>query len=268
MLEYAFMQRALIAAVGVGVLSGLLGFFVVLRRLAFVGVGISHAAIGGVALGVVLGFSPLVGGAGFALASALAIAWISHRGTLHEDTAMGILFAGSMALGVVLFSTRRGAQPDLFGYLFGNVLAISRLELWVLGVVGLALAMALWWLFRPLLLVAFDAEVAAAYGHPVLWLDVALLTLVAAAVIVGVRLVGVILIEALLVIPAASAALWSRDYRMQLWLSGVLGAASGVGGLWLAYSLDLAAGGTIALTAVMFFVFSLFLTRGRLGAPS
>jgi len=265
MFEFAFMQRAAVAALGVGALCGALGFFVVLRRLAFVGVGISHAALGGVALGVVVGFSPLLGGAGFAVAAALCIAWIGHRGTLHADTAMGILFAASMALGVVLFSLRRGSQPDLLGYLFGNVLAISPGELLALAVVGIALAAALWRWFRPFLLVAFDTEVAAAYGHRVFWLDAALLTLIAAVVIVGVRLVGVILVEALLVIPAASAALWSRHYRSQIWLAGVMGAASGVAGLALAYAFDLAAGGTIALTAVAFFALSLILGPHRRG---
>lgn len=257
MLEFAFMQRAALAAFGVGALCGTLGFFVVLRRLAFVGVGISHAALGGVAIGVVWGFSPLLGGAAFAIASALGIAWISHRGTLHEDTAMGILFAGSMALGVVLFSLQPGSQPDLLGYLFGNVLAISSGELAAFAGVGLVLAATLGWLFRPLLLVAFDADVAAAYGHRVFWLDAALLGLIAAVVIVGVRLVGVILVEALLVVPAASAALWSRHYRSQLCLAGSLGAASGIAGLGLAYAFDLAAGATIALTTVGFFALSL-----------
>ena len=263
MFEFAFMQRALAAAIGIGVVCGALGFFVVLRRLAFVGVGISHSAIGGVALGIVLGVSPLVTGAVFAAAVALGIAAAARRGGLAEDTVIGVFFSGSMALGVVLFSMQRGYQQDLFGYLFGNVLAVSTGELVGLGVLGAAVLAALWIGFRSLLFAAFDEEVARAYGHPVDRLNAALLILLAVTVVIGVRLVGVILVEALLVVPAATAALWAPHYRSQLALSVGLGAAAGVVGLILSYALDLAAGGAIVLVSVAFFFGSLALRRAR-----
>ncbi len=263
MLEFAFMQRALAAALAIGVVCGALGFFVVLRRLAFIGVGISHSAIGGIALAVVLGWNPLVTAAVFSVAVALVIARLSRGGRLSEDTLIGVLFSGSMALGVVLFSLQRGYQQDLFGYLFGNVLAVTPVELLVLGGAGLLVLGALALLFRPLLLVAFDEEVARAYGHPVGLLDAALLVLLAVTVVIGVRLVGVILVEALLVIPAATATLWAPHYRMQLLLSMSLGATSGVAGLAAAYALDLAAGGTIVLVSVAVFLVSLALRPAR-----
>jgi zinc transport system permease protein len=261
MLEFAFMQRALVAAVWIGVVCGALGFFVVLRRLAFVGVGISHSAIGGVALGIVLGVSPLATGAVFAGAVALGIAAAARRGGLAEDTVIGVFFSGSMALGVVLFSLQRGYQQDLFGYLFGNVLAVSGTELAVLGVLGGAVLVALWIGFRSLLFTAFDEEVARAYGHPVDGLNAALLILLAVTVVIGVRVVGVILVEALLVIPAATAALWARHYRSQLALAVSLGAAAGAAGLALAYWLDLAAGGAIVLVSAALFFLSLLARR-------
>jgi zinc transport system permease protein len=261
MLEFAFMQRALAAAIWIGVVCGALGFFVVLRRLAFIGVGISHSAIGGVALGIVLGVSPLATGAVFATAVALGIAVVGRRGGLAEDTVIGVFFSGSMALGVVLFSLERGYQQDLFGYLFGNVLAVSSGDLAVLGVLGATVLAALAVAFRPLFFTAFDEEVARAYGHPVDALNAALLVLLAATVVIGVRLVGVILVEALLVIPAATAALWARQYRGQLLLSMALGAGAGVAGLALAYRLDLAAGGAIVLVAVAAFFVSVVARR-------
>jgi zinc transport system permease protein len=267
MLEFAFMQRALVAAVWIGVVCGALGFFVVLRRLAFIGVGISHSAIGGVALGIVLGISPLATGAVFAGAVALAISAVGRRGGLSEDTVIGVFFSGSMALGVVLFSLQRGYQQDLFGYLFGNVLAISRGDLILLGVLGATVLAGLAIAFRPLFFAAFDEEVARAYGHPVDGLNAALLLLLAATVVIGVRLVGVILVEALLVIPAATAALWAGHYRGQLTLSMALGAGAGVSGLALAYRFDLAAGGAIVLVAVAAFFASLALRRARPGPP-
>jgi zinc transport system permease protein len=263
MLELAFMQRALLAAVAIGLVCGALGFFVVLRRLAFIGVGISHSAIGGVALAVVLGWPPLGTAAAFAVLVALAIARLSRTGRLSEDAVIGIFFSGSMALGVVLFSLRRGYQQDLFGYLFGNVLAITPAELALLAGAGAAVLVLLALLFRPLLFLAFDEEVARAYGQPVAALEAALLVLLAATVVIGVRLVGVILVEALLVVPAATATLWAAHYRTQLVLSMSLGAAAGVLGLTLAYALDLAAGGAIVLVSVALFFASLLLRPRR-----
>lgn len=265
MLEYGFMQRALAAALVIGAVGGVLGFFVVLRRLAFIGVGISHSAIGGVALGVVLGVSPLWTGAAFAVAVALGIAAVGRRVEVGRDVAIGVFFSGAMALGVVLFGLERGARQDLFGYLFGNVLAIRPAELAVLAGVAAAVLATVAVFFHELLFVAYDEEVAHAYGHRVAWLDRLLLVLLAAAVVVGVRLVGVLLIEALLVVPAATAALWAPHWRSQIALSTAIAVASGVGGLALAYALDLAAGGTIALVAVVLFFLSL-LVRGRRSA--
>lgn len=267
MLELAFMQRAVIAAAAIGLVCGALGFFVVLRRLAFIGVGIAHSAIGGVALAIVLGGPPLASAALFAIAVALAIARLSRSGRLSEDAVIGIFFAGSMALAVVLFSLRRGYQQDLFGYLFGNVLAITPGELAVLLAAGAGVLVALALAFRPLLFLAFDEEVARAYGHPVGALEAGLLVLLAVTVVVGVRLVGVILVEALLVVPAATATLWASHYRAQLALAMALGAGAGVVGLAVAYLFDLAAGGAIVLVSVAGFLLSLLLRPllGRAG---
>lgn len=261
MLEYAFMQRALLAAIGIGLVCGVLGFFVVLRRLAFIGVGISHSAIGGVAIGLLLGVSPLLTGAAFAVAVALAIAGLARRSPLSQDALIGVFFSGSMALGVVLFSLERGYQADLFGYLFGNVLAISSGELVALALTGGVILATLAATFHEHLFVAFDDEIAQAYGHRVQWLDTLLLTLVAATVVIGVRLVGVLLIEALLVVPAAAATLWARGYRNQLLISTALAVTSGVAGLAIAFRLDLAAGGTIALVAIAAFTLALLTRR-------
>jgi zinc transport system permease protein len=226
MLEYAFMQRALAAAALVGLVCGVLGFFVVLRRLAFIGVGISHSALGGVALGLLLGVSPLLTGGAFALV-------VEH-----------------------------GAQQELFGYLFGNVLAVTSGELALLAVGGALVVAALLALLRPQLFLAFDEEIARAYGQRVEALDMALLALLAATIVIGVRLVGVLLIEALLVVPGATAALLARHYRAQLALSVAFAVTSALAGLALAWKLDVAPGGMVALTAVALF-FVAFAVRGR-----
>ena len=262
MFEFAFMQRALIAALIIGLICGVLGFFVVLRRFAFIGVGISHSAIGGVAIGILLGVSPLGTAAIFAVAVALGIAAVSRRATLSEDAVIGVFFSGSMALGIVLFSMNRGFQQDLFGYLFGNVLAITPGELKILAGAAAVILVALALLFKEFLLVAFDEEIARAYGHRVDFLDTALLVLLAVTIILGVRLVGVLLIEALLVVPAATAALWAQNFRGQVALSVAMAMLSGALGLVAAYYFDIAAGGAIVLVAVTGFFASLTLRSG------
>jgi len=257
MLEHAFMQRALVAALGIGVVCGALGFFVVLRRLAFVGVGISHAAVGGVALGLLLGLPPLAVGGAFGVAVALGIATVSRKSRLGQDTVIGVFFSGALALGLALASAGRGGQQDLFAYLFGNVLAIGPRELLALAGLATLVIGGLATTFRAQLFLAFDEELARAYGHRVGALDALLLVLLALTVVIGVRLVGALLVEALLVVPAATAALWATHYRGQLALSIGLGAASGALGLALAWQLDLAVGASIALVAVVGFFASL-----------
>jgi zinc transport system permease protein len=263
MLEFAFMQRALVAAILVGIVCGLLGFFVILRKLSFIGIGISHSALGGVAVGLLLGIHPLLAGGAFAVAVALGIAWLSPRTRLSEDAIIGVFFSASMALGVVLFSMQRGYQQDLFAYLFGNVLAISSGELAALGIISVIIVGVVAGVFRQLLFVAFDDEIARAYGHRVDGLNALLLILVALTVVIGVRLVGVLLIQALLVIPAASAALWTTHYRGQLLLATLFGAGCGIAGLVLSYQLDIASGGTIVLVATLVFAFSALAGRSR-----
>lgn len=262
MLEMAFMQRALAAATIIGLVCGTLGFFVILRRLAFIGVGISHSAIGGVAIGILLGINPLVTAAVFAVAVAVGIGATSKRGVINEDAVIGVFFSASMALGIVLLSLKRGYQQDLFGYLFGNVLAISTNELAILALLSVVILTTLALTFKELLFIAFDEELARAYGRPVEALNTLLLTLLAVTIIIGVRLVGILLIEALLVVPAATAALWATNFRPQLLLSALLGIGAGVVGLAAAYRFDLAAGGAIVLVMVAAF-FASWLVKSR-----
>ncbi len=261
MFEFLFMQRALTAAVLVGLLCGILGFFVVLRRLAFIGVGISHSAIGGVAIGILAGWNPLLSGAIFAVAVALGIALVSHSDYISEDTVIGVFFSASMALGIVLFSMKSGYQQDLFSYLFGNVLAISTGELVALAIGSAVIMGVILLTFKEHLLIAFDEEVAAAYGHKVGALNVLLLVLLALTVVIGVRLVGLLLIQALLVVPAAIAALCVTNFRWQLLLAASIGSVSGIVGLVLAYQLDIAPGGAIVLVAVTLFFVALLVKR-------
>jgi zinc transport system permease protein len=262
-LSYGFMQRALAAGILVGVLCGVLGFFVVLKRLSFIGVGISHSAFGGIAIGVLLGIDPLIAAAIFSTAIAWAIGWLSRKGRLHEDTAIGILFSSAMALGVALISLSSAYQVDLFGYLFGNILAVSPRDLWFLGAIVAAVLLGIRLLFKELLFLTFDEEVARANGLPVTPLYFLLLTALALAVVAAIRVVGLILVEALLVIPAAIGYQLAGGYRSMLAIAVASAVLSASVGLIISYFLNVAAGATIVLVLTVLFFGALRLGRRR-----
>jgi ABC-type Mn2+/Zn2+ transport system permease subunit len=262
MLEFAFAERALVAAVVTGLVCGLLGFFVILRRLAFIGVGISHSAIGGVAIGLLAGVDPGISAAVFSVAVALGMFQVARDRRLGEDAIIGVFLSGAMALGLLLTGMQHGYQRDLFAYLFGSLLTVSRADLVMLCSVSAVIAVVIAASFREMLFVAFDEEVARAYGRRVDWFDALLIVVLALTVVAGVRVVGVLLVEALLVVPAATAALWTLDFRRQVALSMGLGAACGAAGLWLSFAFDVGAGAAIVLTAVTIFFFSWVVRRG------
>lgn len=248
---YAFMQRALAAAFLVGLLCSTVAFFVVLRRLSFAGVGVSHSALGGVAIGVLTGVNPILAGALFATGIAWAIGWVSRRGQLFEDTAIGALFSASMALGVVLLGFVPTYTADLMSYLFGNILAVTATDLVLLAAVAAAVLGFIAFFFKELLTTAFDEEVAEADGLPVGFLYYGLLTAVALTVVVSVKVVGVVLSSALLVIPAAIGFELAKDYRRMLAIAVLAGVFGSVAGLALSFYLDVASGGAIVLVEAL-----------------
>jgi zinc transport system permease protein len=262
-LSFGFMQRALAAGVLVGVLCGVLGFFVVLKRLSFIGVGISHSAFGGIAIGVLLGVDPLLAAAVFSSLIAWAIGWLSRNGGLHEDTAIGILFSSAMAVGVALISLSRAYQVDLFGYLFGNILAVSPRDLWVLGGIVIVVLAGIGALFKELLFITFDEEVARANGLPVTPLYFLLLTALALAIVAAIRVVGLILVEALLVMPAAIGYQLAGGYRSMLGIAVASAVASAIAGLLVSYALNVAAGASIVLVLAALFFGALRIGRRR-----
>ena len=254
-LSYEFGVRALLAGLIVGVGCAVLGFFVVLRRMAFVGVGISHAALGGVALGVLLGLDPLLAALAFAVAVAWLIAAVGGKGRLSEDTAIGIFFPTAMAFGVALMAGTPDYRQSLLGYLFGNILLVRDGDLLLAAVlVGSALVAAVL-LFKELLFISIDEETARAAGLPTRRLHYLLLTLIAVTIVSGIKLVGIVLLSAFLVIPAATAQLVAPSIRAMLALSVGFALVSVIGGLWIAWLANLPSGAAIVLLgAAVFFV--------------
>lgn len=256
-LQFAFMQRALLGGLMVGVLCALLGVFVVLKNFSFVSAGISHAAFGGVALGFLLGTDITVTTLVFCVLTGLGITFFTYRSHLKEDTIVGILYASTMALGIFLLSFSRGYTVDLFSYLFGSILAVSSGDLVVTALVLLATGALLLVFLKELTLLALDPESAKAIGIPVEAFHYLLTALVATVIVVSIRVVGIILVAALLVAPAATALRLAFRLKQVMVLATILGASSCVLGLLLSFYLNTPPGATIVLLSTAFFGISL-----------
>lgn len=257
-LRLGFMQNAFLAGGIISVVLAVVSFFVVLRGLSFMGVGIAHSAFGGVALGLLLGIEPRWTAIVFVLVVANLITFTSRRGALlGEDTVIGIFFPLTMGLGVIIIGLSKSYNVDLFGYFFGNILAVAGEDLWVSLAVGVLVIAAVGAFFKELLLDSFDRDVALASGIPVMALEHLLASLVALSVVISIKLVGIVLASALLVIPGATAAKLTARWQWMLALSLLVAVFSTMGGLVLAYYFDLAPGASITVTASGVFFLSL-----------
>lgn len=259
-LQLPFMQRALLAGLLVGGLASYLGVLVVQRRLSFLGDGLAHAAFAGVALGLLLQQEPLWVAIPFAVGISLLITWVRERSSLGDDTAIGIFFAVSVALGVMFMSMRQGFAPDAVAYLFGSILTVTADDLWVIGLIGLGVAL-LAPVWRCWAYATFDRELALADRLPVLWHDYLLSALIALVVVASVKVVGIVLIAAFVVIPAATARLLSQTFAAMTVFSILIGTFSVLPGLAVAYGFDLPAGSAIVLTQALLFGLALLLRR-------
>ncbi len=254
MFSLQFMQNAFLAGMMLSFVLAVVSFFVVLRRLSFIGVGVAHSAFGGVALGALLGISPTLTAIGFAVVVANAIGYIGKEDLLSTDTAIGIFFPLAMAMGVIFIGMSDQYNVDLFGYLFGNILAITRQDLIVIAVFGGLVLLSTVLFFKELLFVAYDREVALVSGMPVAFLDHFFLTILALSVVISMKIIGIILVSALLVIPGAAASQITRRYDSMIAFSILIALISTSGGLIISYYADLPSGATIvSLASFIFF---------------
>jgi zinc transport system permease protein len=259
-LQLPFMQRALLAGLLVGALASYLGVLVVQRRLSFLGDGLAHAAFAGVALGLLLQQDPLWVAIPFAVGVSLLITWVREKSSLGDDTSIGIFFAVSVALGVLFMSLRQGFAPDAVAYLFGSILTVTSTDLGLMGLIALGVVLlAPWW--RYWAYATFDRELALADRLPVIRHDYLLSALIALVVVVSVKVVGIVLIAAFVVIPAATARLLSQTFAAMTLVSVLIGTLSVLPGLAAAYLFDLPAGSAIVLIQALLFVLALLLRR-------
>ena len=249
--------RALVASALVGVVCAVVGTYVVLRGIAFIGDAIAHAGFPGVVAAYMLGIPFYIGAAIAAVSTALAIGWVTKRAGIRQDTAIGVLFAGTFALGVFMFSAIKGYVADLFGFLLGNVLAIGATDLIALLVLGTGVVVVVALLWKELLYATFDPLGAAASGIPVDRLEYLFLALVALTIVVSLQAVGIILVVAMLITPAATAQLLTVRFTRLMVTAALVGILSSVVGLYLSYWLDVASGATIVLVQTAAFLFVL-----------
>jgi len=264
MFHYAYFQRALVAGVVIGTLCAVIGVYVVLKGLSFIGAGIAHASFGGVAIGVAIGANPIWSAVVFCVLVAWGIGAVSRLGGVKEDTAVGVFFASTMALGVLIIGLMKGYQVDLFSYLFGSIIAVTPQDVWTVLVVATLVLGCVAILYKDLMFTAFDSETAQVVGVPVGKLYFLLITMMALTVVVSIKVVGIVLVSALIVTPAAAAFQLTESFRKMMALSIVFGVGSCVLGLVLSDWLRIAPGSAIVLLSTLaFFVAALFSPRRR-----
>lgn len=262
-LSLAFMQRALLASLLVALAGGVIGTFVVLKGLAFIGDALAHAAFAGVATAFVLGGSIYLGSIVAGVVTALAIGFVSRRGGISFDTAIGILFVGAFAFGIMLISASRSYTVDLFSFVFGDVLGVGWSDIRVTAALA-ALVVALVVIFyRELLFTAYDPTMAAASGVPVAAVQYGQLALLALTTVVAIKVVGIVLVVAMLVTPAATAQLLVRRVPAIMVVAVLLGCLSSITGLYISYYANVASGAAIVLVATALFLLALLLSPRR-----
>jgi zinc transport system permease protein len=263
-LQNDFMRHAVYAGLLASVACGIIGTYVVVNRIVFISGGIAHASFGGIGLGYYVGaLTPIQGALIFTLASALGIGVVVRKIKLPEDSVIGILWAMGMALGILLIFLTPGRAPDLFSYLFGTIVIVPFSDLVLMIILDFIIVATVIALYKELLALSFDKEFSTVIGIPVERLYLLLLCMIALTVVLLIRVVGIILVIALLTIPPTLARQFTHDIRKMMLLSIIFGMLFSFGGLWLAYEFDIPAGATIILFSGAVLILTLAFSRMR-----
>ena len=260
MFHYPFMQRALIAGILLAGLFAYLGVFVVMRRMAFFSDGVAHASLAGVAAGVLLSINPLITALIASVFFAIVMFFLEKKTNISSDAAVGLIFTFGMALGVLLISFKRGYQPELIGFLFGNILMIKVLDLWLIGVASIFISGLLFVFRRQITLMSLDPEMAYLSGIRTNFLQLVMYVILAVSVVLGIKILGIVLVSALLIIPVSISKLISNSFQKLVVRSIVFAEAIMILGIFLSYLFDLPTGAIIVLTGAVLF-FSVFLLK-------
>jgi manganese/iron transport system permease protein len=261
--QYEFMQRAFVTAILVGTLCSTMGTYVILRRLSFIGDGIAHASFAGIVVAYLRGADYYAGAAAVAIVTALGIGFVHRRGRIALDTAIGILFTGAFATGIFLMSRQRTYAIDLQSFLFGDILSVNRRDVVTIVALAVLVAAVTAVMYRALLYTSFDPVVAQASGINASLTESVLLVLLALTIVISLQAVGIVLVAALLVTPAAAAYQLTSRFSYMMPLSALFGAICAVGGLYASYYLQSSSGATIVLMATILFFIALGIRAAR-----
>lgn len=253
LLQYTFIQHALIGSLLASIACGLVGTYIVTRRLVFISGGLTHASFGGIGLGLYTGVPPILAAAVFAVLSAFGVEWLSKRKEMREDSAIAVFWALGMAVGVMFTFLSPGFAPDLSAYLFGNILTITRGDLLLLGCVTGVLAVVFTLFRHPIVYVAFDREFARSQGLRVQLLEYVLMMFIALTIVACLRMVGIVLVISLLTIPQMTANLFSQRFAGIIWLSIGIGYLSCLGGLYLSFRENIPSGASIIFFSIVIY---------------
>lgn len=262
-LSFPFAQRAIIAAILIAFVASYYGVFVVQRRMSFLGSGLSHAAFGGVALGMLLGIEPMIVAIPFTVLVAILIAFLKNKSKLAADTSIGVLFSVSVALGIIFLSLKDDYSVDAFSYLFGSILYVQQIDILFASILALLTISSFGKLWRRWAYSTFDSELARADRQNIDFDDLLLSVLIAISIVISIKIVGIVLIAAFLVLPSASARLVSSTFLKMTINSIIFGVLGSVAGLFLSFIFDMASGATIILTQATIFIGCLLISKFR-----
>lgn len=249
--EYQFMQNAFIASILASIVCGIIGVIVVEKKLVMMSGGIAHTAYGGVGLGYLLGFEPIIGAFLFSVSAALGIGAIKRKGGVQSDVIIGLFWSLGMALGIVFIALMPGYPPDLNSYLFGNILSVTKADLYLMIILSFLVVFIVIALFNDWKAYLFDEEFASIIGIKTVFLEYLLLVLVAMTVVVLIRVAGIILVLALLTAPSAMASIFSKRLKSRMIFAVIFGVFFCISGLWISYKLNIASGACIVILSVV-----------------
>ncbi|MDR3340834.1 MAG: metal ABC transporter permease [Candidatus Symbiothrix sp.] len=255
LLQYTFFQHALLGSLFICIACGIVGSYIVARRLVFISGGITHASFGGLGLGFYLGINPILSALLFAVASAFGVEWLSKKQGVREDSAIAAFWALGMALGVICIFMTPGYTPNISAYLFGNILTITLSDIWFAGILAVSLIVIFILFYKPILYTAFDREFAQTQGVKTGWIERLMMLAIAVSIVASIRLIGIMLLMSSLTVPQMTANLFTSRLKKIILYAILIGTAGCISGLFLSYYLNVPSGAAIIFVQVLFFLF-------------
>lgn len=258
LLRFTFFQNALLGSFLASIVCGMIGTYIVTRRLVFISGGITHASFGGIGLGLYWGISPLLSATVFSILSAFGVEWLSKRSDMREDSAIAVLWTFGMAIGIIFSFLTPGYASDLSSYLFGNILTITYQDICLLGVLVAVVGLFFFIFLRSIITIAFDREFARSQRMPVLLFEYLMMTFIALTIVACLRMVGIVLVISMLTLPQMTANLFTHSFRNMIFISIFIGWISCIGGLLLSYKLSVPSGAAIIFFSILIYAFFKF----------